>query len=406
MKLLTFLGAGNYKQVEYIWGDQRYRTDLFPSAVVEWLRPQETVVFLTKEARELHWERFRSMVGDKTKLIARDIPAGQSEEELWQIFDIVVESVQQREEIVVDITHAFRSLPMLLLSIVMFLRATREVCVKHIFYGQYLEGKDEAPVLDLILFLQLLDWASATQRFKETGDARWIGKTLCQTHRQLWKDQAARPQHLHTAGSSLQQLSQALQLARPIEAAQTAQGLLETITNAAQEIAAWAKPFSLLLEEVQQQAGQLAYEQAEVLDESYLRKQVHFIRSLHACGMVMQSALMAREWIVNWAIWRRAGGASLQKEEWLSPEVRSLAEEEMNCAFSPRRQAIVQLAWLNHPQEGEILRNLWPALCDLRNDLAHCGMRTNPLAAEKLREHVEEYLNRLPMLLQLAISTV
>ncbi|MDW8291082.1 MAG: hypothetical protein RMM06_10170, partial [Armatimonadota bacterium] len=63
-------------------------------------------------------------------------------------------------------------------------------------------------------------------------------------------------------------------------------------------------------------------------------------------------------------------------------------------------------AWLNHPQEGEILRNLWPALCDLRNDLAHCGMRTNPLAAEKLREHVEEYLDRLPMLLQLAISTV
>ncbi|MDW8321353.1 MAG: TM1812 family CRISPR-associated protein, partial [Armatimonadota bacterium] len=160
--------------------------------------------------------------------------------------------------------------------------------------------------------------------------------------------------------------------------------------------------FSLLLEEVRKRTGQLAYEPTEVLDEAYLRKQVNFIQSLFAYGMVVQSALMAREWVVNWAIWYKAGRAALQREYWLHDEFRDRVEHELSNAFPARETSSCQLVWLDNPKLSDLLKQLWPDLRDLRNDLAHCGMRLSPRPPRALYAQTEEYLLRLHEVMNLS----
>lgn len=407
MKLLTFLGTTPYWKTTYIWRDNPpFETEFIAEAIVNWLRPQDIVVFLTEEA-ELHdnWKQLQQRLEGQNVHSVR-IPNGWKEPEVWEIFDKVVAQVQKGDSIVLDITHAFRSLPMLLTVAAAFLRAIHEVSIEHIFYApserkqqesaqEPAQGLPKSEVIDLILLLHWLDWMEAARRFKETGDARWIGETLMRTHDTLHTTGTGEPRSLKKAGRELRNLAQALHLARAVESAQVAERLKSILPETSQEISKWARPFELLLDEVTEQTSRLAYPHPETLNGESLQKQLDFIQQLLAYGLVMQAAQAAREWVVNWAIWYKAGRSTLPKEQWLHKKLRDRVEHELNTASPPEGDSSCQLLWLDNPQLSDLLKQLWPRSCDLRNDLAHCGMRLNPLSAQDLRQQTEKYLQIL-----------
>jgi CRISPR-associated DxTHG motif protein len=398
MKLLTFVGPNTYNQTTYVWDVHRYETEFIAEALALWLPFDKVVVFLTEKAKAgTNWTQLSQRL-QKWDVQEVPIPDGRTEEEVWEIFDRVVNSVEQEDEIAIDVTHAFRSLPMVLLAVAAFLREVKQVQVKHIFYGCYTQGEPESPVIDLNLLLELLDWMEATRRFKETGDARWIGQALKDTHNGLRREKKGEPTELKGAGDRLITLSQALHLARPIEAANAAQQLRDLLPKASAEIQTWAKPFSLLIDRLQRQVGQLAYEKTDVLDSQHLEKQFQFIEQLQQYGLVAQATQMAREWVVNWALWHSRGKVSLLSGDWLDKDVRDAMECELNHAF-PAKQEPNRPQWLDDPKVTHILRNLWPALTDLRNDFAHCGMRQRRLDSKHLYQQTEVLLKQLRDLL-------
>src|SRR5215813_14716663 len=116
MKLLSFLGTGNYSQVRYVWGQHAYDTDLFPEALAVWLMPSQVLMLLTKEAKQhQNWTNLQARLAGKVEPTAIDIPSGKSEAELWQIFEKLTGCLDEGDEVVFDVTHAFRSLPILTL---------------------------------------------------------------------------------------------------------------------------------------------------------------------------------------------------------------------------------------------------------------------------------------------------
>lgn len=160
----------------------------------------EVTVFLTDEAKKLNWERngrYDNRPGlkgslekykDKIKIKSVDIPTGKSEKELWTIFEKVLANIDQGDEIVFDITHSFRSIPMLAIIILNYAKFVKGCHLKGIYYGAVevlghprdltnidLE-KRNAPIFDLTPFVNLLDWTTAIDRFINTGDARSISK--------------------------------------------------------------------------------------------------------------------------------------------------------------------------------------------------------------------------------------
>lgn len=402
MKLLTFLGTTRYWKAAYLWKDRRYETEFIAEAIAGWFNPDTIVVFLTEQAEQHdNWKQLQQRLQGQNVQPVR-IPDGKTEPEIWEIFDVVVEQVSQGENILLDVTHAFRSLPMLLTVVAAFLRAIREVRVEHILYAPSRGEGEETVVLDLSLLLHLLDWMEATKRFRETGDARWIGETLVQTHDALRRAERGKPRNLKKAGKELANLAQSLHLGRPLESASTAEKLQSILPQAAGEIRKWAKPFELLLDELKEQTDRLAYRDTKTLDAEHLQKQLDFLHQLLDYGLVMQAAQAAREWVVNWAIWYDRGCASVQKNVWLSPKVRHQIEGDLSNAFACKKTTSRPLEWLDNQKLGDLLKELWPALSDLRNDLAHCGMRLQHRPIKDLMQQTEKYLHMLDDVMQLS----
>jgi len=403
MKLLTFVGPNTYNQTTYVWDVHRYETEFIAEALASWLPFDKVVVFLTEKAKAgTNWTQLSQRL-QEWDVQEVPIPDGKTEEEVWEIFDRVIASVEHGDEIAIDVTHAFRSLPMVLVAVAAFLRTVKAVRVRHIFYGCYMKDEPESPVIDLNLLLELLDWMEATRRFKETGDARWIGEKLRSTQDRLRREQKGEPRELKKAGERLITLSQALQLARPIEAAEAARQLRNLLPTASSEIDTWAKPFSLLIEDIKAQVEQLAYENTDTLDSQHLEKQLQFIEQLQRYGLVTQATQMAREWVVNWAIWYSKGKVDLPSGDWLDKDVRDEIERVLNSGFADKQEP-KPAEWLKNCEVTSILRKLWPALPDLRNDFAHCGMRKQPRRAEDLDNQAQRLLPHLRELWQKSLA--
>ncbi len=261
-KILTFLGTSNYQETTYSWQQQPVRTRLFPEALAQWVDADKMLVLLTAEAKQhQHWTDLQNALqGHPLELIPVDIPSGKDEQELWGIFGRMVSVLDEGDEIIFDVTHAFRSLPMLALLAAAFLRVAKRVRLRHLLYGAYEARQDDvAPVFDLSPFISLLDWTTATDQFIKRGDASELAAFLKDAHQQAWRERivpkSELPRHLRSLGARLEELSQALRLSRPAAVSKKAEQITESLTRATAETETFARPFTLLLDKVRATTG-------------------------------------------------------------------------------------------------------------------------------------------------------
>ncbi len=101
----------------------------------------------------------------------RVIPFGRNAQEQITILRQMADLVENGDRVSLDITHGFRSLPMLGLTSAMFLKQLKGATVEGIYYGA-LDMTDAAgtPVLRLDGLLLLTDWLTAISAFRVSGD--------------------------------------------------------------------------------------------------------------------------------------------------------------------------------------------------------------------------------------------
>lgn len=402
MKALSFLGTGKYEKVTYFWkqGDEeRFReTHLFPEAICHIFEPDKLFVLVTPQAKA--YENFKALCERLgTKVESVDIPEGKSEEELWQIFEKCAEVVEQGDEILLDITHAFRSLPLIVFGVAAYLRRTKNVTIHRIVYGAY-EARDDqnrAPIFDLTPLLDLLDWLSGAEAFIRRSDATLLAERLEEIHTGLWKAHASHnlPQHLQNTAKSLRQFSQALHLSRPRDVMREGAQLLTKLDKAQSEVEQWAKPFGVILEQVRREVEKLAYGHHDHLDAKNLRKQAELIRYLAQKGLLVQALTLAREWVVNWVAFQRG------ESDWLNRDKRVELEKGLGAAAARAQGKQEEVpAWLDQLPQSQEVGRLWSELGDLRNDVAHCGMKKQPASITSIKKKAQEILQRLQTLLE------
>ena len=100
------------------------------------------------------------------------IPDGKDSDEMWEIFEVIFDELQEGDELYLDITNSFRYLPMLLVVLVNYAKLLKNVKVKAIFYGNY-EARDKesniAPIMDLLPLSVLQDWTLAASDYLRYG---------------------------------------------------------------------------------------------------------------------------------------------------------------------------------------------------------------------------------------------
>ena len=200
----SFLGTGAYRSTDYFFpatsGNENYTTPLVQLAIQHHLEAHEQfgyndrhVLLLTDAARKrnylaavkphdadapTHKGLKAELVGCgfKTSTKPVPVPAGHDRESIVHVFDTIVNEVGIGDEVFIDITHGFRSLPMLALVLANFLRVAKQARIRAVFYGAF-DDRDEhggrAPIYDLSYFMELQEWSTAAYGYLRV----WIRRT-------------------------------------------------------------------------------------------------------------------------------------------------------------------------------------------------------------------------------------
>lgn len=221
LKFISLLGTNAYQPCNYVLGDEKVENCCYiQEALIKLLAKKglkfdAVLVFTTEAAYEKNWlnneysKRYNEQRAGLEKalkeIFQQDpqcvknvfIPTGNNEKELWQLFDIFMANIDDGDEIVLDITHSFRFLPMLTFIVLCFARIVKKCEIKGIYYGAFdvLGGIEKikdtpisernAPVFDLTPFVVLFDWVIGVERYLKTGDASILERLTREESRKL-----------------------------------------------------------------------------------------------------------------------------------------------------------------------------------------------------------------------------
>ena len=210
--LITFLGrtprdqTQGYRETTYKFLDDTSET----TAILGWnlakrLRPDRVIIlgtsgsmwdFLAESAEieskpdlEKDWEALMEAVENqavlaehlqKIKLLIANhlnietqlylIPKESTEADQLKVLEIMAEATEGVDELSLDVSHAFRHLPMIAIVAACYLQSIRNVQLKSLWYGFYDPDTDTGTVYDLKGLLHLFEWVRALSQFEHTGD--------------------------------------------------------------------------------------------------------------------------------------------------------------------------------------------------------------------------------------------
>ncbi|NNM55356.1 MAG: TIGR02221 family CRISPR-associated protein [Spirochaetales bacterium] len=196
--LISTLGTGDYKESIYQLGSQQSTSVKFiQEALVQMLSSDWSIkngdcakILCTQGAITKHWDNLSQCLSQyKISSVQTSIPDGFNEKELWKIFQIIFDLFTDGDEVWFDLTHSFRSIPMLVLTVISYARVMKNIKVMGIFYGAW-EAKTNGitPIFFLDQFVKLQDWTNASQDFLAFGEIGLLKQLLDQESREILKN--------------------------------------------------------------------------------------------------------------------------------------------------------------------------------------------------------------------------
>ena len=132
-----------------------------------------------------HIKEIEHALGGDSKVVL--IKYGITDEEIQENINIILglqEHFQDGDELIVDITHSFRSLPIFLMNLLVYLQdvSPKRIKISHIHYGmlEMLKEPDYeyAPIVDLKGMMTVQEWITGVYNFMEFGNAYKLAELL------------------------------------------------------------------------------------------------------------------------------------------------------------------------------------------------------------------------------------
>lgn len=130
-----------------------------------------------------HQDAVEEALGKGSKVIL--IKYGIDEEEIKENINIVLglqQYLDEGDELIVDVTHSFRSLPLFMMNLIVYLQnvSSKRIKISHIHYGmlEVIRELGYAPIIDLRSMLDVNDWITGAYAFSMFGNTYKISKLL------------------------------------------------------------------------------------------------------------------------------------------------------------------------------------------------------------------------------------
>jgi len=403
MKAISFLGfnPSGYKETTYLnpLGSGGFKTTFIQEALVEFYKPKTLYILLTKtaetgipkDASEPTWETLQKRLADKVDLQPiKNVPETHSIADIWRLFEQLTECLQEDNHVLFDITNGFRSLPVLALIAVSYLRVVRQVTIDGLIHGAF-EAKNqdnETPIFDLLPIVSLLEWTTATDQFIKTGNGQALASLLGNS------DTAT-----HELAVSIDGIAQGLQLLRPMDVMREAAMLPDRIAAAAPSVSLSVPPFTALLRRVEKDYGSFGLENPidyKTRPQASLLRQLKMVEWYAQKKQTVQALSLAREWLPSLLCYHFQVDP-LNKAEREDMELLLNGGKLKDAQGNVIRES-PRLAQWPSGQKGKKLRTLWGGqlnLANLRNDVLHAGFRKNPQSAEAIVQKTEKIIDEL-----------
>jgi hypothetical protein len=414
MKAISFLGFNpekGYDKTIYISpnASEECETEFFQEAIVKFYQPKVLYVLLTNKAEtgipkdrtESNWDALKKRLADKVELKPiKNVPESSSPEELWKIFTLLTEHLQEDDQVLFDITYGFRFLPIVALIAVSYLRVVRNVKINGLIYGArdaQNKAANQTPIFDLLPIVSLLEWTTATDQFLKTGNGQALAGLL---HNGDYATEEL--------ANNIDKIAQGLQLLRPTDVMQEAALLPERITAASSSISESLPPFRTLLKRVENDYGKFGLKnptEYTISPQSSLIRQLRMVEWYVEKGQIVQALSIAREWLPSLLCYHFNIDPQIERPNRSEMELllnggTGQKDAQGNRYISP----YLEQYKASIPQDKRTqLSNLWSntyRLANLRNDVLHAGFRKNPQSAEYIIEQTKQIVEELRQIAQ------
>ncbi|MGQ9921968.1 MAG: TIGR02221 family CRISPR-associated protein [Desulfobacca sp.] len=418
---LSFLGTNDYVPCHYLLDGQESPPVRFVQEAIvrlrcaDWTAADRLVFFLTPEAARRNWEDgyFTDTKGTPQKglhscLQALKLPCplqpvmiveGRHEGDIWQIFTTVLQQMRANDQVIFDITHAFRSIPLLAMVILGYAQVIKNIKIDAIYYGAFEVlgpvaavremplAQRRAPIFDLTPFSALLNWTMAIDRFLATGDARWVCELAHNQVRPILKktkgqDQEA--QAIRRLATLLEHFTKNLSTCRGQKISSTAMALQQAL--AASPDPELLPPFKPLLYKLSQRLQGFTGET--------VRDGVQAARWCLEHNLIQQGITILQETLLTHFV-LQAGGDPQQKK------LRDLASQAVTIFLNNIDTAQWHTPAADHPEviarhkayfrENEEAAKVYRNLSQPRNDINHAGY-VQPQEAEALAAELARFI--------------
>ncbi len=385
MKLLSFVGTGEYKETSYFYGDTVIKTRYIQEALMRIFKPSEVVLFVTEDAYKKHGEHLKEAL-KHVKFVS--IPIPKKQEDIWVLFEAIINSIEDEDEFILDITHAFRHIPFISFLVLLYAQEVKNAKIKGVYYGAFEAPTDgKTPIFELNGLLSLTEWLYGIRELRIYGRGEGLVKAI---------QQGNVTGHLKQYPEQINKILKYLQLNQIPSFMRESKRIKQGYPSFKKQAVKHLPPIVPVLSEIERLTK---FDGCTNLDKDCLQKQIEVMEYQLEKGMTANALELMREWIVNAILYL------LGSDGWLDRDRRKEAEDTVNwfCAkmkkepWNRKKPSYVDV--LKEEPVMQRLIKLWEDVTKIRNSIAHAGMnKNNPKPGtieKKAKRTLEEIRNAL-----------
>ncbi|MCS6821812.1 MAG: TIGR02221 family CRISPR-associated protein, partial [Microscillaceae bacterium] len=405
---ISTLGTGNYDSTTYTYQNQSAQpTKFVQKAILELVskvnnvKIDEVLIFTTSKAKEKHYtalvQEFESLNISPEPV---DIIEAQNTAEIWNIFTTIYQNIPENSQLIIDITHAFRYMPMLLVILLPYSKMLKNIEVIGIYYGEFEKSRENNPIIDITSFHTLQEWTLATYDFIKNGNAKYLASLAHLAQTQIkpmlaeTKDKDANASITRSIAKKLKEFTEYIEVCR---SKKLIEGNFADVAHQIESISQDFIPaFTPLFDEIK---GVMSNYKKNTLEN-----QLHAVEYCIHKGKIQQAATFLHEYVTSFV-------AKSIGENYEDKDIRKDIREVISGYLSFTGQGKERQKWSyklkDKPKEDELLDKIdripnskeiakvSSSLSNLRNDLNHAGYTKTPSSYDKMLKNLTSYYSKI-----------
>jgi len=321
-----------------------------------------------------------------------DIPDGKDEKEMWEIFQLLFDELQEGDSLYLELTHGFRYLPMLLLVLCNYAKFLKNTTVEHISYGNFEATDNETkitPIVNLRTLSVLQDWTYAAADYLENGYANQLKQLAKEALLPMLKNRETRNENvtaLNRLAGQLDDHSNELLTCRGgnIISGNKTRQILDTIKIVNDVI---IPPFKPVIDRISSSFSDEGNDFEKCLKAAERCCQYH---------QYQQAVTILQEGIVTDFCKRHDIDVFDEKN-------RGIVNAAFNLYMDPKKEwnqrakdnkETIDAIW-NDPYFKPELVKAFSAITNVRNDINHCGFRADKNEPNDIMKKIKELISKV-----------